>query len=235
MIAQNFTDFFRCPDAAGYFAIQTGPFHPAGYFRFGDQLICYANTSAVPTARHPGENPSDALDWVRISGGQVQLPFDPDLASDNLRRERYLPDYGATSTRISASRMIRDLYYAFRPLLPVPVRSALQRIHLRGQLQTCFPNWPVDRSVDRLFETMMQLALRANGNEPIPFIWFWPEGKRAAFLLTHDVENAAGLAFCPRLMDLDSEFGFRSAFQLIPEKRYEIRDSLLAEFHTRGF
>ena len=235
MIAQNFTDFYRCPDTAGCFAIQTGPFYPAGYFRFGDQLNCYANTSAVPTARHPGENPSDALDWVRISGGQVQLPFDPDLASNNLRQERYLPDYGATSARISASRMIRDLYYAFRPLLPVTVRSALQRIHLRGQLQTCFPNWPVDRSVDRLFETMMQLALRANGNEPIPFIWFWPEGKRAAFLLTHDVENAAGLAFCPRLMDLDSEFGFRSAFQLIPEKRYEIRDSLLAELHTRGF
>jgi glycosyltransferase involved in cell wall biosynthesis len=165
----------------------------------------------------------------------VQLPFDPDQTIDNLRYERYPTQCGEDYARLGASPMVRDLYYVFRPLMPVPVRSVLQRFHLRGQMENEFPNWPVDRSVERFFERLMELQLRANGNQPIPFIWFWPEGKRAAFVLTHDIERSAGVAFCPRLMDIDSDFGFRASFQVVPEKRYDVTESFLQDIRKRGF
>src|SRR5712671_6949392 len=50
--------------------------------------------------------------------------------------------------------------------------------YLRKQLKNPFPKWPVDRTVERLFEKLMELALKANGNVAIPFIWFWPDGAK---------------------------------------------------------
>lgn len=234
-MSRNFFNYFRCPADAIQFAVQPGWSEQSGYFRFGRGVTCYGNPSTVPTAKKAGDELSDALPEVRITAEGVDLPFDPDRATDALRFERYPLERGYDSMRIGASPLVRDVYYVFRPLMPVPVRSVLQRAHLRGQLSNHFPNWPVDRTVDRILETLMEFALRANGNEPIPFVWFWPEGKRAALILTHDVESSAGIAFTPRLMDIDAEFGFRSSFQLIPEKRYEVTSALLHEIKSRGF
>jgi len=93
----------------------------------------------------------------------------------------------------------------------------------------------VDRTVDRLFEKMMIAAIRANGIRPIPFIWFWPEGKQAAFILTHDVEDENGKAFCPSLMDIDDEYGFKASFQIVPEGRYPVEPEFLRNFRDRNF
>lgn len=230
-----FHDYFRCPEGAVQFAANEGRPQQSGYFRFGDGLTLYGGTSGIPVAKQVSPNLADTLPFARATGGEVSLPFDPDQVADCLRYERYAGGGDAGTARLGARPIIRDLYYLLRPLMPVPVRSILQRIHLRSQLNSSFPQWPVDRSVDRLFEKLMELALRANGNVAIPFIWFWPEGAKAACILTHDVETAAGVAFCPRLMDTDSEFGFRSAFQIVPEKRYEVTDSFLQQIKCRGF
>jgi hypothetical protein len=119
---------------------------------------------------------------------------------DCLRYERYTHGGDQGAGRLGAHPIIRDAYYSCRPLLPVPIRSVLQRIYLRKQLKNPFPKWPVDRTVDRLFEKLMELALKANGNAVVPFIWFWPDGAKAACILTHDVESAAGVASCPRFV-----------------------------------
>jgi len=71
--------------------------------------------------------------------------------------------------------------------------------------------------------------------EPVPFIWFWPDGAQAALILTHDVEAEGEKKFCSTLMDLDDEFGFKSSFQVIPENRYEVTGAFLDEFRKRGF
>lgn len=234
-MTRNFVDFFRCPEGLARFDIPSTVSADAGYFRFGDTLTCYGTAFGVRAGRHPWDDLGDALSSTRLAGGQVRLPFDPDQAADNLRYERYPMECLPDANRLGASPMVRDLYYVFRPLMPVSIRSVLQRAHLRGQLENPFPSWPVDRTVDRLFETLMELQLRANGNDPIPFIWFWPEGKRAALVITHDVESAAGVAFSPRLMDLDSEYGFSASFQIVPEKRYDVPESLLQEIRKRGF
>jgi hypothetical protein len=81
----------------------------------------------------------------------------------------------------------------------------------------------------------MQLAIQASPNREVPFIWFWPEGKKAAVMVTHDVEGQSGVDSCEMLMDLDDSFGVRAAFQLIPERRYSGVQELVTRIRARGF
>src|SRR5579883_3316614 len=82
--------------------------------------------------------------------------------------------------------------------------------------------WPVDQTVDCIFEKLMAAVLRATALPRIPFIWFWPEGHPSAAIMTHDVETSSGRDFCPRLMDIDDSYGIKSSFQLIPAERYDV-------------
>lgn len=111
------------------------------------------------------------------------------------------------------------MYYFIRPMLRVGVRRHLQKIRLSGWERIQFPRWPVDTTVDALFESTLALVLRNGGSNPIPFIWFWPDGAQSCAVMTHDVEAEEGYRFCAELMDIDESFGIRSAFQLIPEGR----------------
>jgi len=61
---------------------------------------------------------------------------------------------------------------------PWESESNLQRVHLRGWDQILFPSWPVDRSVENLFEFLMLLTLKSQKVEKIPFVWFWPRVPR---------------------------------------------------------
>ena len=79
--------------------------------------------------------------------------------------------------------------------------------------------WPIDPS-----------AARTPENWP-----GWPEGKKFAFVLTHDVEGAAGLEKCRSVMAMEREMGFRSSFNLIPEGSYKVQSALRAEIEENGF
>jgi glycosyltransferase involved in cell wall biosynthesis len=74
------------------------------------------------------------------------------------------------------------------------------------------------------------------GSERAPKNWpGWPEGKKFALVLTHDVEGLAGLNRCPRLMRLEMELGFRSSFNFIPEGTYRVPAKLRQELVQNGF
>ena len=98
-----------------------------------------------------------------------------------------------------------------------------------------FPRWPVDRTVDQLFEQTMLLSLQAQSIDQIPFIWFWPEGATSCAIMTHDVETASGVRSCSYLMDMEDAFGIKGSFQIIPEQRYEVTDDFLNSIRQRGF
>jgi len=234
-MSRTFYEYFRCPDGAAKFFVEGRLSKNQGYFQFGKQIVCYGNSSGVPLATNAARHLADGSARVRLRNRKVGLPFNLDQIANNLRFEHYAGHAGQETTRLGAHPAIRNLYYFARPFLPVPVRSVLQRIHLHEDLGSPFPHWPVDRTVDSLFEKTMGLAIQAGGNAPIPFIWFWPDGAKAALILTHDVESSAGLEFCPTLMDLDNEFGFYASFQLVPEERYTVTPSILQEIKDRGF
>lgn len=63
----------------------------------------------------------------------------------------------------------------------------------------------------------------------------WPEGKKFAFVITHDVEGGKGLERTRQLAELEIEMGFRSSFNFVPEGEYRVPDSLRAFLVSNGF
>src|SRR6185312_4182796 len=111
------------------------------------------------------------------------------------------------------------IYYAVKPLLPQTVRFALRhRLALRRRRQVS-DSWPV-----------------MPGSELPPKGWSgWPDGKRFAFVLTHDVERSDGVEQCERLMALEMKLGFRSSFNFIPEGGYRVPQNLRDRLTGNGF
>ena len=62
----------------------------------------------------------------------------------------------------------------------------------------------------------------------------WPEGKKFAFVLTHDVELQNGHDKCEELMKIEKELGFKSSFNFVPE-RYNASPSLRKLLTENGF
>jgi hypothetical protein len=232
---QAFRDYFRCPAEFTDFRPLDVPSGSARFFRFGPDTICYGRICSGRNGGNATGHLDDALASVRVQENTCYLPFDPDELIENLRCERYPGAPRLNGQKSLVNSVVRRLYYAARPLLLVPMRKHLQRAALRGWDQIPFPHWPVDHTVERIFERMMLLALRAHTMDRMPFIWFWPDGRSACAILTHDVETAAGRDFCSSLMDLDDSFGIKSSFQFVPEGRYTISVECLNDILERGF
>jgi hypothetical protein len=116
--------------------------------------------------------------------------------------------------------MLRNrIYYGLKPFIPQSLRTAIRRklaTRLRRNIGDVWPIMP--------------------GSERPPEDWpGWPQGKKFAFVLTHDVESEAGLNRCRCLMELELELGFRSSFNFIPEGDYQVPAELRQELTATGF
>lgn len=226
-------EYYRNPETCAQFSVIGPVSDRAGYFRWGQDTICYGRSSSGVPAGSTRENLHDVTHQVDIRDGHVFLPFDPDEVIRNLRLERYASHFRGSGSVPHA--ITRKIYYALRPYLSVPVRKHLQRLRLRGWKTLSFPEWPVDCTVDRIHRRLLALAMKAAQLDTMPFIWFWPDGLQSCAIITHDVETARGRDYCDRLMDIDASFGFSSSFQVVPEKRYSVPESYLSQIVRRGF
>ncbi len=116
--------------------------------------------------------------------------------------------------------MLRNrIYYGLKPFVPQSLRTAIRRslaLRLRKRIADVWPIMP--------------------GSERPPENWpGWPEGKKFAFVLTHDVESKVGLGKCRSLMQLERELGFRSSFNFVPEGDYKVPAKLREELTACGF
>jgi hypothetical protein len=175
----------------------------------------------------------DVLDRVELEPGRIDLPFRIDEVIENLRRERYTAHFRVEGRVFN--EILRRAYYFVRPFLIVSVRRHLQRIYLRGWDRIPFPAWPVDCTVDRVHRKLLALVLKTQGLDKTPFVWFWPQGYTSCAIITHDVEDKRGRNFCSSLMDLDESYGIRSAFQVVPEKNYDVSKTFRESITSRGF
>jgi hypothetical protein len=230
---QLLVDRFRCSQDFGEFVVSSDLSNESGYFRFGSDIIGYGQCSSGTPAKLVTERLHDASGHVVMNGSSIQLPFDPVRVVDNLRCERYCSI--DTKRTLAEKGAFRHMYYLVRPLLPVPVRRHIQKVYFRGWDKIPFPTWPVDRTVENIFEQLLVFAMKSQKVSRVPFIWFWPEGAPSCTMLTHDVETSAGVKFCPQLMDLNDSFGIKTSFHIVPEKRYPVPDSFLNSIHKRGF
>lgn len=228
----SLVQYFRCQEHYVQLALNGSP-SGGGYFRFGEDTFCYGKCTGVTPVLNPQEELPDAFAAALVDNGVASLPFDLSEIVTNLRHERYINTAGTQGSVLQSA--VEQAYYLIRPLMPVGVRKHLQRIRLNSWKTIKVPHWPVDRSVDSVFERVLLLLLRALNVERIPFIWFWPDGAPSCSIMTHDVETASGRDFCPDLMDINEEFGIRSSFQVVPECRYEVTPGYLASIAERGF
>jgi hypothetical protein len=227
-----FRDYFCCHESFAAILPQAGLSTDQGYFRFGG-AICYGRRSGNDPNRRATDGLADLSHAATFGPDGVALPFDLVEVLRNLREERYPQEPQPYIERITGSEALRHFYYFVRPVLPVGLRRHIQKIRLGDWRRILFPAWPVDVTVETLMESVMALVLKNRGE--IPFIWFWPDGAKSALVVTHDVEGAAGGAFCGTLMTLDESFGIRSSFQIVPEGRRTLACDMIERIRQRGF
>jgi hypothetical protein len=96
-------------------------------------------------------------------------------------------------------------------------------------------------AIRRWFAFRKRLLVRESwpilpGSEHPPEGWRgWPKGKQFSLILTHDVESNVGLEHCRSLMRLETQLGFRSSFNFVPEGGYPVPRELREELQANGF
>ena len=82
-------NYYRCPDDFAEVTLKGQLSGDCGYFRFGQDVICYGQSTSGFRATQPLGDLYDIFEDVTIDGSSVLLPFDPDDVINNLRLERY--------------------------------------------------------------------------------------------------------------------------------------------------
>lgn len=114
--------------------------------------------------------------------------------------------------------LLQKFYYFAKPLIPKRFRIQLRRILISRQKKKYSHVWPI-------FEPAAARPVQWPG---------WPEGKRFALLLTHDVDSAEGNKQVPLVMELDRSLGFTATFFFVPHE-YEFPDRHHALLRRNGF
>jgi hypothetical protein len=110
------------------------------------------------------------------------------------------------------------MYYTAKPLIPRGLQLSLRRTRIRMLRNKYQQTWPI----------------YTPGAKGIASGTQWPNGKRFALILTHDVEGPTGRDRCRPLVQLEKDLGFRSAFYFVP-RRYSTRSELREYITQQGF
>jgi peptidoglycan/xylan/chitin deacetylase (PgdA/CDA1 family) len=114
--------------------------------------------------------------------------------------------------------LVSRIYYGIKPLIPRGAQILVRRFFFRRALPGISSFWPIDPAAA----------------QP-PEGWTgWPEGKRFALVLTHDVESQRGLDRCRHLAAMEMELGFRSSFNFLL-KKYSTPKDLRSYLVENGF
>ena len=115
--------------------------------------------------------------------------------------------------------IINRTYYLLKPIMPWRLRLALRRWRAKRRRRSFADVWPIDPKAGRT-----------------PPGWpGWPDGKKFAVVLTHDVEGTKGLSRVRQLMNLELKNGFKSSFNFVPEGGYRVPDALREDVGAAGF
>ena len=114
--------------------------------------------------------------------------------------------------------LLNKAYYTLKRIIPRPLQIRLRRYWIQRKRALHASSWPIDH----------------NACNP-PEGWSgWPDGKKFALVLTHDVETAAGLDKCEQLAAIDERFGIRSSFNFVPGD-YPVPEAFRRHLIDRGF
>lgn len=123
----------------------------------------------------------------------------------------------------------RIYYNAIRPVMPVPLRQMLQRRFFSG------------KSYNANFireDFVLEVEKRQNGMMPgadhgMPPENLYKNQSECAVVLSHDVEDAEGFAYIPKVLALEEKYGFKSSWNIVPYK-YPIDRGIINEINGCG-
>ena len=115
--------------------------------------------------------------------------------------------------------MRNKIFYNLKHLIPRRVQIALRRMLAKRKRKVYQDVWPIDR--------------KSLEKRPEPWEG-WPDQKRFAVILTHDVESAKGIKNCLPLADLEKNLGFCSSFNFVLND-YHIPPELRQSLVSKGF
>lgn len=150
-----------------------------------------------------------------------------DLLELMLGEEQFGPDHWNISP-------MRRLYYVLKPFLPRTLTQALRQLLRKRHMRNSRLGWPIEARYPRFQFAILKHALELTGQASIQVRALWPQGKRYALVLTHDVETDKGQQFVRHVADLEESLGFRSSFNFVPAD-YDVDMELVKELRQSGF
>ena len=114
--------------------------------------------------------------------------------------------------------VLSRIYPSLKPFIPRRMQIFLRQQWARVIRHRTVNTWPIDEKAA----------------EQPPGWPGWPNGKRFALVLTHDVDTAQGQQQCQQLASIEKELGFRSCFLFVPE-RYAVSEKLRHYLIDNGF
>ena len=113
---------------------------------------------------------------------------------------------------------MKKYYYFFKALVPRWLQISIRRKLIQRKRFLHRDIWPIDEAASKPPEDWKG----------------WPDGKKFALVLTHDVETEKGLKKCRDLMKIDERMGFRSSFNFVALD-YKIPSGFIQEIKEHGF
>jgi peptidoglycan/xylan/chitin deacetylase (PgdA/CDA1 family) len=110
------------------------------------------------------------------------------------------------------------IFYTIKPLIPRPLQIFLRRRMVTYKRKKYGRIWPIDPDT----------ATAPEGWQG------WPDNKKFALIISHDVDTQEGHDKCYQLMEIEESLGLRSSFNIVPEK-YRVSPSLIENLKNRGF
>jgi hypothetical protein len=138
----------------------------------------------------------------------------------NLQPVAVEPSATAVVDSLTTTHMFSSstLYYQLKPLIPRSLQIKLRRALVQRKRKKCEDVWPIDERATRP-----------------PAGWQgWPDGKKFALVLTHDVDTQRGHDRVRELAELETKLGFRSSFNFVP-RRYDVSADLRRYLTDNGF
>jgi hypothetical protein len=164
--------------------------------------------------------------------GSVFLPFDPGEVMLQFWSEGY-ERFGRSSLAVSGRDLLLRGYYLVRPVMPRRLQLRLRRGYTRVQSRASFPSWPVEDSLHAFYTWLFRLVAELTG-QPVPYLDPWPDGRSWALVLTHDVETGVGCDDLDLLRGPERELGYRSSWNFVPLRDYQVSDDMLRTLRQEG-
>jgi len=113
---------------------------------------------------------------------------------------------------------INNIFYNIKPIMPRKLQLFLRRQIAKHKRKIYKNIWPIDLSTG-----MKPKSWRG-----------WPGNNPFALVLSHDVDTQRGHDSIPYLIDIEKRMGFKSAFNIVPE-RYNVSKSMINYIKQQGF